>query len=346
LEVEDDVKVMVTGGAGFLAGHLIECLLQEGHDVRTVELPDHVTSELEDRDTEIVRGDLRDPDVCARSCEGMEIVFHLAALASSFGPRDRFWSINVTATDNVIAACKRAGVRRLVQVSSASAICDGKDHIMADESLPYPKKFLCHYSETKAISEQRALAANGSDLEAVVIRPHAVWGPRDHTLLPRIIARAQRGRLSQIGDGENEFSMLFVHNGVDALALAITAEAAPGKVYFITDEERVKLWDFIRTMLDGLNIPAPRRAISFRTAYALGSAMEAAYSILKLKGEPTITRYTAVKLAKNHSYSIARARADLGYQPKVSVEEGLRKMYEWVDEKGLPEMSRFGRAPG
>jgi nucleoside-diphosphate-sugar epimerase len=208
---------------------------------------------------------------------------------------------------------------------------------MADESLPYPKRFLCHYSETKAISEQRALAANGTDLETVVIRPHAVWGPRDHTLFPRIMVRAQQGRLLQIGNGENQFTMLFVHNGVDALMLATTAEAAPGKVYFIADEERVTLWEFIRTMLDGLKLPDPRRTIPFPVAYALGAGMEAAHTLLNLRGEPTITRYTAVKLAKSHTYSIARARADLGYHPTVSVTEGLQKTYEWIDQKGLPQ---------
>lgn len=331
------MKAMVTGGAGFLAGHLIERLLRDGHEVRTVELPGRPTPELEKWGVDVIKGDLRDPDICARACGGIWVVFHLAALAAPFGPRELFWSTNVTATDNIIAACKMAGVRRLVQVSSASAVCDGKDHVMADESLPYPKKFLCHYSETKAESEKRVLAANGPELETVVIRPHAIWGPRDHTLFPRIIVRAQQGRLFQIGDGTNEHSLLYVENGVDALISAATAKAAPGKIYFIVDDKPIVLWEFIRRMLKVLKVPAPRRVIPYPAAYAIGAAMEAVYSVMKLKGEPTVTRYVAVKLAKNHSYSSKRARFDLGYWPRVYTEEGLRKVYKWIDEKGLPE---------
>ncbi len=331
------MKVMVTGGAGFLAGHLIERLLQEGHEVSTVELLDRPTPELDRLGVEVIRGDLRNPDICARACGGAWVVFHLAALAAPFGPRELFWSINVTATENIIAACKVAGVRRLVQVSSASAVCDGTDQIMADESLPYPKKFLCHYSETKALSEKLTIAANGPELETVVIRPHAIWGPRDRTLFPRIIVRARQGRLFQIGNGSNEHSLLYVENGVDALVSAATAKAAPGKIYFIVDDKPVVLWEFIRRMLAELKIPAPRRAIPYPAAYALGAAMEAAYRVMRLKGEPVLTRYVAVKLAKSHSYSSKRARADLGYWPRVYPEEGLKKIYKWIDEKGLPD---------
>ncbi len=331
------MRALVTGGGGFFAGHLIERLLQDGHDVRTVDLPERDTSGLEGQGAEVVKGDLREPEVCNRACMGIDTVFHLAALAAPFGPRDLFWSINVKATHNIIDACKKAGARRLVHVSSASAVCDGSDHIMADESLPYPERFFCHYSETKAASERRALAANGPDLEVVVVRPHAVWGPRDRTLFPRIIVRAKQGKLVQVGDGENEFSLLYVANGVDALLLAAEARAAPGKIYFAADDKPVILWSFIRAMLSELNIPEPGWAIPFRAAFALGSAMETAYEMLRLKGEPTMTRYTAVKLAKSHSYSIERARKELGFEPRVTIEEGLNRVYEWIDRDGLPE---------
>jgi nucleoside-diphosphate-sugar epimerase len=331
------MKTMVTGGTGFLAGHLIDRLLNDGHEVRTLDLPESGVEKLGKSGVEVVECDLRDPEAVTRACRGMEVVFHVAALAAPFGPRELFWGINVIGTENVITGCRAGGVKRLVHVSSPSSVFDGTDHVDADESLPYPKKFISHYCETKAVSEQRALAANGPDLETVAIRPHAIWGPRDRNLLPRIISRAKAGRMFQIGDGTNIISTLYVKNGVDALMLASGAEAAPGKVYFITNDEPVRVWDFIKRILDHLDLPGPRGTLPYPAAYALGAAMEAAWTFLRLKGEPTLTRYTVAELAKNHSYSIARARKDLGYEPKVGVEQGLEKTFAWIDENGIPE---------
>jgi len=321
---------MVTGGGGFLAGHLIDKLVDAGHFVRTVELTGRNVDRLNNLGVEIISGDLCDPELAARVCEGMDLVFNPAALAAPIGPWKRFWSINVELVDNLIAGCRKTGVKRLVHVSSPSAVFDGTDHINADEALPYPKKFLNHYCATKAESEKRVLAANGPDLETVAIRPHAIWGPRDRTLFPRIIERARSRRLLQVGEGTNIISTLYVENGADALVLAATAEKAPGNVYFVTDHDTVNLWDFLKRIINDLGLPPIRGRIPYPLAYAIGAAQEAAYSVLKLAGEPTITRYSAAELAKHHSYSIDRARADLGYEPKVPRGEGLRRFYVWA----------------
>jgi len=324
------MRAMVTGGGGFLAGHLIDKLVNAGHFVRTVELPERDVQRLKDLDVEIITGDLCDPGLAAQACQGMDVVFNPAVLAAPLGPWKRFWSINVGLVDNVIAGCKQSGVRRLVHVSSPSAVFDGSDHFDADETLPFPKKFLNYYCATKAESEKRVLAANGADLETVAIRPHAIWGPRDRTLFPRIIERAQSRRLVQVGDGTNIISTLYVENGAHALMLAATADRAPGNVYFVTDRDTVNLWDFLRRVLNDLGLPPIRSRIPYPLAYALGATQEVLWTLLKLAGEPTITRYSAAELAKNHSYSINRARSDLGYEPTVSREEGLKRFYEWV----------------
>ncbi len=129
-------KALVTGGGGFLAGHLVDKLLEAGHSVRTVELPGRDMKRLSALDVEMIEGDLCDPAVADRACEGMDVVFNPAALCASIGPKQLFWLINVGLTDNLIAGCKKAGVKRLVQISSPSAVFDGTDHIDADESLP------------------------------------------------------------------------------------------------------------------------------------------------------------------------------------------------------------------
>ncbi len=332
------MKAMVTGGSGFLAGHLIDKLLEAGHVVRTLDLASAPTDGLARRGVEVVKGDLRDAESAAGACRGMDTVFHVAALAAPFGPRALFWGINVTGTDNIISGCKKAGVERLVHVSSPSAVFDGTDHVNADESLPYPKKFMSHYCETKAVSEQRVLAANGPDLVTVALRPHAIWGPRDHNLWPRIIERARAGKMVQVGDGQNEITGLYVENGADALLLAASAPAPKvgGKVYFINDGVAVKLWEFIRRALSALGVPGPKRQIPYRVAYAAGAIQEFLWSALRLQGEPTITRYTASELAKNHTYSIARAKADLGYTPRVGLDQGFEKTIAWFKEGNKP----------
>jgi len=329
------MKALVTGGGGFLAGHLIDKLLEMGHSVRTVELPERDMGRFSALDVEVIGGDLCDPAVADRACEGMEVVFNPAALCASVGPKKRFWSINVDLTDNLISGCKKAGVRRLVQVSSPSAVFDGTDHIDADESLPYPRKWLNQYSETKAVSEQRVLAADGPGLETVAIRPHAIWGPRDRTLFPRIIERAQAKRIVQIGDGQNVISTLYVENGADALVLAATAQKAPGNVYFVTDADSIKLWDWLRRILKDLDLPTIKRKVPYPLVYGVGAVQKTVWNLFNLKGEPTVTRYSAAELAKNHSYSIERARSDLGYNPRIDREEGLRRFYEWFEKEGI-----------
>ena len=324
------MKTLVTGGGGFLAGHLIDELLAAGHAVRAVELPGRTGGHLATQDAEVIEGDLRDPAVARRTCEGRDVVFHPAALCASIGPWRDFWATNVELTDHVIAGCREAGVRRLVHVSTASAVFDGTDHVDADETLPYPRRHLNHYSATKAESERRVLAANGTGLETVVLRPHVIWGPRDRTLLPRLIERARTGRVLQVGAGTNVVSTLYAENGAQALLLAATAERAPGQVYFVCDEGSINLWDFIRRILEALGLPPVRGRTPYRLAYGIGAAQEAVWSVFHLGGEPTVTRYTAAELARSHSYSIDRARSDLGYEPRVTRDEGLERFYEWA----------------
>lgn len=326
------MKTLVTGGGGFLAGHLIDQLLATGHQVRTVELPGRDIERLKAMDVEILIGDLCDAEFAARACAGMDVVFNPAALAAQVGPWQRFWAINVELTDNIIAGCRQAGVKRLVHVSSPSAVFDGRDHVDADESLPYPKSFMNHYCATKAESEKRVLAANGPELETVAIRPHAIWGPRDRTLFPRIIERAKARQLVQVGDGRNVISTLYVENAAHALILAASAEKAPGNVYFITDAEPVKLWDNLRRIINDLGLPPITRSVPYRLVYALGAIQDALWATFRLRGEPRVTRYAAAELATNHSYSIARAQADLGYAPIVGREEGLQRFYAWARE--------------
>jgi nucleoside-diphosphate-sugar epimerase len=177
------------------------------------------------------------------------------------------------------------------------------------------------YSLTKKIGEDRIRAASAAGLATVTVRPKAVFGPGDASLLPRLLLAARKRRLPQVGDGRNLVDLTYVENVVDALLLALEAPAAVGKTYTITNGEHVPLWGMIKTVLRRLGLDADLRPLPYRVVYALAGLMELRAALFG--GEPLLTRYTAAILARTQTYNIDAARRDLGYAPRVSVAEGV-----------------------
>ncbi len=187
------MKALVTGGGGFLGGAIVRLLRaarRRGAVVHAVARTRGSTSSASSRS----RGDLADPEAVERAVAGCDVVFHVAAKAGVWGRYADFFDTNVTGTENVIAACQKHGVRKLVYTCTPSVVLGGGDIEGGNESLPYPKHFDAHYPETKAMAEKAVLAANGPDLATVALRPHLIWGPGDPHLIPRIIARARDGQ--------------------------------------------------------------------------------------------------------------------------------------------------------
>jgi nucleoside-diphosphate-sugar epimerase len=323
------VQTLVTGGGGFLGRYIVEQLIARGDRVRVFCRGEYPF--LADLGVEAHRGDLSDEAALRAACRGVEAVFHVAALPGVWGAWQDYYETNTLGTQNVIAACRAEGVRKLIYTSSPSVVYDGRPHEGADESLSYPGSYLCHYPHSKAIAEREVLAANDPrGLATVSLRPHLIWGPRDRHLIPRLIARARSGRLRRIGDGTNRISMSYVENAAAAHlqacdALAAGAPAA-GRAYFINEPEPVNLWDWIDDLLARAGLPPVRKRISYRVAYAAGAVLEGAWSLLRLRGEPPMTRFVASQLAQSHWYSVHAAVRDFGYRGVVSVEEGLRRI--------------------
>ena len=323
------MQALVTGGGGFLGLYIVEQLLDAGADVRVF---CRGTYEALNRPgIEVVQGDVRDAEAVSSACQGIDTVFHVAAVPGIWGSWEMFHGINTVGTENVIAGCRKHGASKLVYASSPSVIFDGRDHINADESLPYPEKYLSHYPHTKALAEQAVLNANGVDgLATCALRPHLIWGPRDTQLVPRLIDRARKGRLRLVGDGSNMISMVYVENAAAAHVLAANSlrldSPVAGQVYFINEPDAVNCAEWINTLLDVAGVSPVSKCISARAAYGIGAACEAVFSLLRLKGEPPMTRFLAEQLSSSHTYSIEKLRRDVGYEPVVSVEEGLRRL--------------------
>ncbi len=321
--------VLVTGGAGFLGLYLTEQLVARGDTVRVMSRRPH--PRLGELGVDWHQGDIRDPATVERACRGVDTVFHAAAVPGIWGPWKLFYETNTLGTLNVIEACRKAGVAKLVYTSSPSVIYDGADHLGADESRSYPSRYLCHYPHTKALAEQAVLAANESHKFATVaLRPHLIWGPRDTQLIPRLIRRARSGRLRRVGDGRNLISMSYVENvaaaHVQAADALVAGSPAAGRAYLINEPEPVPLWQWIDELLARAGMDPIRKRIPAGAAYAIGAVCEAVFSILRLSGEPPMTRFLAQQLSGSHYYDVGRAQRDFGYRPLVSVEEGMRRL--------------------
>lgn len=326
------MKALVTGGGGFLGGAIVDRLLARGDSVRSIARSTYPT--LAAKGVECFQGDLADYEAVAKAIQGCDIVFHVAAKAGVSGAWLDYHRANVDGTSNVLFACAAHDVKRLVFTSSPSVTFDGRDQCGIDESEPYPRKFLSHYSHTKAIAEQMVLEANGEKLATVALRPHLVWGPGDNHLVPRLAARAKAGRLRIVGDGENLIDSTYIDNAAEAHLLAADrlalGSALAGKAYFISNDEPMAAAALINRLLKAVGAPQVTRTINARAAYAIGAAMEAAWCVLPLSGagEAPMTRFVARQLSTAHWFNLAAAKLDLGYDPKVTIEEGLKRLGE------------------
>ncbi|MBU0484689.1 MAG: NAD-dependent epimerase/dehydratase family protein [Proteobacteria bacterium] len=328
-------KAIVTGGGGFVGLSLVRRLVAQGVEVAVVGRNHYPV--LDELGVISFQGDIRDLEFLTNAFHGYDTVFHVAAKAGIWGRWSDYYSINVTGTENVIAACLENSIDTLVYTSTPSVVFSNVDLCGVNELTRYATSFLCHYAHTKVIAEKIILAANGDNLRTVALRPHLVWGPGDPNLIPRLIDRGRKGLLKKVGDGRNLVDISYVDNVAQAHVLAArnlkSSGTAAGKPYFISQGEPVNLWNWINKFFRRIDVPSVEKSISFRQAYLAGWTMEMTHKLLGRQDEPLMTRFLAEQLAKSHWFSMDNALKDFNYIPEVSTLEGMNRMVEWFKQK-------------
>lgn len=326
------MKILVTGAGGFLGTWVVKKLIDSGYQ-DIVNFSRHNYHHLEALGVKNVKGDLSDKTDVENLLKEyrFDVIFHIAAKAGIWGRKKDYFAINYEGTKNLVDMAKVNGVKKFIYTSTPSVVFYKSPHENSDESTPYPKGFLSHYSKSKRLAEEYVLGQGSESFLVCALRPHLLWGPGDPHILPRLIARAREGKLKIIGDGNNTVDTTYVENAASAhvLALENLSFEFSGRPYFVGDQSPVKLWDFINKILVHAGVEPVNQYISLKMAYFLGMISEFVYRFLGIVSpEPPMTRFLALNLSISHYFNLQQSYAFLGEYQKVTPEEGMRRTFK------------------
>jgi len=317
------MRVFVTGGSGFVGGHVIERLVAAGHEVAAMARSDRSARVVEGFGAEAVRCALG--AVEPAHLEGCDAVVHAAAFVQEWGTREQFWTANVDGTQQLLDAARAGGVSRFVHVGTEAALFDGADLVGVDETAPYPERQRFLYSETKAEAERRVLAASSDGFIALSIRPRFVGGPRDTSVLPAIERMVADGGWMWIDGGRHRTSTCHVDNLTAAIERALT-EGRGGEAYFVADDGERTLREFLGALGATAGLELGRRSLPGPVVRLAAALAEGVWRLLGRSSTPPITRFAAAMMSSTITVKTDKARRELGWAPEIGVEEGLAAM--------------------
>jgi sterol-4alpha-carboxylate 3-dehydrogenase (decarboxylating) len=334
---------LVTGGAGFVGAAIAGALKARGDRVIVLDL----APECPVQGVDYRRVDICDAAAVIEACRGVDTVIHNASIVhTKQNKQDIVWAVNLGGTENMLAAAQQNRVPRFVYISSGSVVYEGKDIENGDESLPYSSVSQAPYADSKIAAEKLVLAQNGKGgMATCALRPHVVFGPGDNRFMPTLLAKGRNGQLRvQIGRGVWLSDYTYVTNMTDAVLLADEALAkdglnsvAAGQAYFITNGEPMPFWDFIRKVATRLGFPPVKYKAPQSLVYAIAAVKEGIDTLKggTLNAEDGLTRFAIRYMCTHHYFSIEKARRELGYDPAVSVEEGIERTCQHLEAMGM-----------
>jgi nucleoside-diphosphate-sugar epimerase len=322
------MTVLVTGGCGFLGGHLVDLLLERGDEVRVLAAPEEDVSRLSAAGVDVVRGDLRDRSSLAAAVEGSEHVFHCAARTGPWGKTAEYTEVNVWGLRALLEAALRARVKRFVHVSSIAV--HGTDvHGTADETAPL-KGGPDPYSATKAEGErviQRMITHDNAPV--TIVRPGLVYGPRDANAFARFADLIEHGRMPIIGSGDNHLPLIHVGDVARGILLAAEARESLGRAYLLVSERPVTQLDYLTAIAAELGVATPRIHVPYHAALALAASAEALGHLFGRGDPPPVMRFGIRQIGGENRFLGDRARIELGFCPQVSLADGVRQSVAW-----------------
>jgi nucleoside-diphosphate-sugar epimerase len=324
------MNVLVTGANGFIGARVAAALLDRGSDQVAFcgrqDLKDH---EFIKRGAKYLRGDLADAAFAREAVRGIDAIVHCAGLAGTWGPYEDYHRANVLVTRHLLEAAKEAGARRFVNISSPSIYFDFKDQLNLRE-VDLPPKFSNHYARTKWEAEVLVREAHGPKLATVSLRPRSVIGAGDRNVLPRLLRLQETGSLVEVGSGENIVDITTVGNLLDAIFLCMRApESALGETYNISNGKPMKFWSFVDLVLKSAGLPTERKRLPLFPVMMAARANELIHRAIRAKKEPALLQISVGIIAYSMTMDISKARTKLGYDPRLSTEEGVAEFIAW-----------------
>jgi nucleoside-diphosphate-sugar epimerase len=328
------MRTLVTGATGFVGSHIAEAFVDRGWGVVTVARPSSDTALLERLGVAIHRGDLADTALLGKIVPDVEAIVHCAAKVGDWGPVEEYRAVNVGALRGLLDACKGEPLQRFVHISSLGVYA-ARHHHGTTEEEPLPSHHADSYTQTKVEAEQLVRQYyRDFGIPVVILRPGFVYGPRDRTVMPRLIQKLRAHMVRYLGaKGQRALNTIYVKNLVDAVFLALQHPQAVGQVYNLTDGEAVTKRQFIETICDALDLDKPTKSPPLWLARFLTWWMEKWARLIGSRQAPRLTQAGLKFLGLNLDFSIEKAKRELGYRPSVGFEHGMQETMAWYKQK-------------
>lgn len=338
------MRALVTGAAGFIGSHVVERLTAAGHCVRGMVRTAAQEAAVRNLAAEAVRGDVTQPATLRAAADNMDTVIHVAARVTDWGDWHAFEAATVRGTHNTLRSAVEAGVRRFVLVSSV-AVYDNRvgDRLhVVPEDTPHNgvgDRLLGNYSRAKVLAEETAWEFHGrGDLELTAVRPAWVYGPRDRTVLPRLVQYMNSPFSCWFGRKDPVVDPIYVTDVCDCIILAATLPQAAGNAYNVAPIEEIRLRHFLGRLCGTLGVRVPRWTINEQLILSLARCVETGARWIGMRDPPFLTVGAVATVTCDRHYDPSKAIRELGWKPEVSLEQGIDLTAQWF--RTQPDLMR------